>query len=195
MNIPDGQPVLWAAALWGLKQVKRTMGPLMFQDMLSKPQNGLKHYLLGDTNQTLNKIYEKSKKEYGSLISGMYSPPFCNLDGYDYEGMGKMIRDSEADIVWIAMRAPKQDYLAVRLLPYLDGKICIGVGAAFRFFLGEYKLAPALIRKLGLMGLYWGKKNQKLIPFLWGYTKDNIPFIYYLLKIPLWRLLGRKYYE
>lgn len=194
MNTPDGQPTLWAARLWGLKNVERTMGPILFQNMITNPSSGLKHYLLGDTDETLNKIVEKAKGS-NALIAGRYSPPFCKLEEYDYEGIAKMINESGADIVWIAMRAPKQDYFAVNILPYLDKKVCIGVGAAFRFYLGEYKMAPPLIRKLGLMGIYWGRKGQSWGAFIKGYLSDNMPFLWHLAKIPFRRLAGKKYYE
>lgn len=194
MNTPDGQPTLWAARLWGLKNVERTMGPILFQEMIENPGNSLKHFLLGDTDETLAAIVKKAAEKNAQIV-GTYSPPFCKLDEYDYEGMAKMINDSGADIVWTAMRAPKQDYLNINLLPYLDKKICIGVGAAFRFYLGEYKMAPPLIKKLGLMGLYWGRKGQSWGAFIWGYLTDNMPFLWHLAKIPFRRLIGKKYYE
>jgi len=194
MNIPDAEPIIWAARLWGLKQVKRTMGPLLFKDMLSNSKNGIKHFLIGDTQETLDKLTEKFKREYNSRIVGSISPPFVCLDDYNYKQYAEVINKSNADIVWIALRAPKQDFFAVRLMPYLDRKICIGVGAAFRFNLGEYKMANPIVKKLGLMGLFWGKKSQKFFPFLWGYMKDNIPYIFLLLQIPFKRLIGKKYY-
>lgn len=195
MNIPDAEPIPWAAKLWGLKNVQRTMGPYLFSDMITNPQNGLKHFLLGDTQETLNLIEKKCKTEYNSNIVGTYSPPFCDLDSYDYKSIAKRINDSNADIVWLALRAPKQDFFSVRLNPFLENKICIGVGAAFRFFLGEYKESSNFLKKTGLMGLFWGKKNQKFIPFLWGYLKDNVPYIFLLLQIIVWRMIGKKYYE
>lgn len=192
MNIPDAEPMLWAAKLWGVKTVKRTMGPLLFNDMLLDNENGIKHFLLGDTNETLNKLLNKYKD---SNIVGSFSPPFCELNEYDYESIAKMINDSGAHLVWISMRAPKQDFFAARITPLLHNKICIGVGAAFRFTLGEYKMAPPIIKKLGLMGLYWGKKNQSWPAFIGGYLKDNVPYLFYLMAIPFKRLIGRKYYE
>lgn len=195
MNLPDAEPMLWAAKLWRLKDVQRTMGPVLFKEMLSEPQSGLKHFLLGDTNETLDKITQKFTSEADAIIVGSYSPPFCSLDEYDYEKIAKLINDSGADLVWISMRAPKQDFFASRIKQYLDKKICIGVGAAFRFNLGEYKMAPPIIKKLGLMGLYWGKKSQSWLAFIWGYFNDNVPYLYYLAKIPFRRLVGKKYYE
>lgn len=193
MNTPDGQPIMWAAALWGIKGIERTMGPILFQDMITDRESGLKHFLLGDTEETLNAIVEKASVNKENIV-GTYSPPFCSLDEFDYEGMAKMINESHADVVWTALRAPKQDFFNVRLLPYLDKKVCVGVGAAFRFYLGEYKLAPPLIRKLGLMGIYWGRKGQSWGAFIWDYLTDNMPFLWHLTKIPFRRLVGKKYY-
>ena len=51
------------------------------------------------------------------------------------------------------------------------------------------------LKKLGLMGLYWGKKEQSWPAFLWGYLKDNVPYLFYLAEIPFRRLIGKKYYE
>lgn len=124
MNTPDGQPTLWAARLWGLKNVERTMGPILFQEMIENPGSGLKHFLLGDTDETLAAIVKKATEKNAQIV-GTYSPPFCKLDEYDYEGMAKMINESGADIVWTAMRAPKQDYLNINLLPYLDKRFAL----------------------------------------------------------------------
>lgn len=192
MNIPDAEPMPWAAKLWGLKDVKRTMGPMLFNDMLMDHGSGIRHFLLGDTDETLLKLKKKYKD---AIIVGTYSPPFCGLNEYDYRGIAEMINRSDANLVWVSMRAPKQDFFSVRILPYLDKKICIGVGAAFRFNLGEYKMAPPIIKKLGLMGLFWGKKSQSWPAFIWGYMNDTMPYLWYLLKIPFRRMLGKKYYE
>lgn len=194
MNLPDAEPILWAARLWGLKNVQRTMGPLLFREMISHHENGLRHFLLGDTNDTLKKVTQKFTEEMKANIVGSYSPPFCGLDEYDYTEIARIINDSKADIVWVSMRAPKQDFFATRLLPYLDKKICIGVGAAFRFSIGEYKMAPPIIKKLGLMGLYWGSKGRGWFRFLKSYITITSLFLWYLMKIPFKRLLGKKYY-
>lgn len=192
MNIPDAEPMPWAAKLWGLKEVKRTMGPMLFNDMLFDKESGIRHFLLGDTDETLAKLKEKYKD---ANIVGMYSPPFCNLDEYDFQQMADMINKCQADLVWISMRAPKQDFFAQRISPLLDHKICIGVGAAFRFSLGEYKMAPPIIKKLGLMGLYWGKKSKSWPRFIWGYINSTVPYLWYLSIIPFRRMIGKKFFE
>lgn len=196
MNLPDAEPMPWAAKLWGLKDVSRTMGPIVFKEMLSDTESGIDHFLLGDTDETLEKITKKFKDEANARIAGVFSPPFCGLDEYDYPAIAKMINESGAQIVWVSMRAPKQDFFATKLLPYLNnGIMCIGVGAAFRFNLGEYKMAHPIIKKLGLMGLFWGRKSQSWGAFLWGYVCDNVPYLFYLAAIPFKRLIGKKYNE
>lgn len=165
MCTPDGMPLVWMARLWGLKDVQRTVGPDLFTAMLNDKKSNIKHYLLGDTEETLEKMMEKYATN-GANIVGSYSPPFCELDGFDYPGIAKRINDSGADIVWLSLRAPKQDFFAVRLLPHLDKKICIGVGAAFRFSLGQIKHPPKIIKKLGLTGLFWRKVDFKMVTWL-----------------------------
>lgn len=165
MNTPDGMPLVWMARLWGLKDVQRTVGPDLFTTMLNDKESGIKHFLLGDTDETLAQMKEKYATN-GANIVGTYSPPFCELDEFDYPSIAKMINDSGADIVWLSLRAPKQDFFAARLLPYLNNKICIGVGAAFRFSLGQIKHPPKIIKKLGLTGLFWRKINTTMIKWM-----------------------------
>ena len=120
MCLPDGMPLVWMARLWGLKDVQRTVGPDLFVRMISDKESGIKHFLLGDTDETLKAMKEKYSDADTSNIVGTFSPPFCELDEFDYEGIAKMINESGANIVWLSLRAPKQDFFAVRLLPHLD---------------------------------------------------------------------------
>lgn len=160
MNTPDGMPLVWMARLWGLRNVQRTVGPELFKSMLLDSTNGIKHFLLGDTEETLKEV---CRKYPNSNIVGTYSPPFCSIEKYDLEKMSRMINESRANIVWISMRAPKQDYLAQMLMPYIDKKVCIGVGAGFRFAIGQYKNPNIAIQKLGLTGFVWRKFNWQMV--------------------------------
>lgn len=192
MCLPDGMPLVWLARLWGIKTVMRTTGPDLFVDMITDKQSDLKHFLLGDTEDTLNAMMNKYASGSKTNIVGFYSPPFCDIEQYDYEDIAKQINESGANIVWISLRAPKQDFFAVKLLPYLDKKICIGVGAAFRFSLGEIKHPPIFFRKLGLTGVFWRKMS----------VKRFLQFVIMFLTVSYWggriiikRLLGKNYFD
>lgn len=192
LNTPDGMPLIWMARLWGLKNVHRTMGPQLFVNMLKNPNNGLKHFLLGDTNDVLMQIKTEFVEKYNSLIVGTFSPPFINIDEYDYLFISKMINDSGADIVWISMTAPKQDYFAVKIEPLLNKKILIGVGAAFRYSLGFYKIPGGFLQKIGLTGFFMRKKTWW--QFKW-YVKHILILIWYSFQIIGNRICGKRYYE
>ncbi len=187
MCTPDGMPLVWMARLWGLGDVQRTVGPDIFTAMLNDKDSGIKHFLLGDTEETLAKMEEKHPE---ALIAGKYSPPFCDLDNYDYAAIAHKINTSGANIVWLSLRAPKQDFFAARLLPHLDKKICIGVGAAFRFSLGQIKHPPKIIKKLGLTGLFWRKNKFRLIKW---YIQHFYSICCWSTNILYSRLCGKKY--
>lgn len=189
MVMPDGMPLMWVARVWGLKQVQRSSGPELFLNLLTDPSNGIKHFLLGDTEETLAAMKEKYSK---SLIVGSYSPPFCKVEDFDYQGIAKMIKESGANIVWIALQAPKQDFFSTMLLPHLEHTLCVGVGAAFRFSLGEYTMPPMFFQKLGLTGLFWRKIDKKVL----NDYRRAIPCVFNIIWTAFYRrIIGMKYYE
>jgi N-acetylglucosaminyldiphosphoundecaprenol N-acetyl-beta-D-mannosaminyltransferase len=185
---PDGVPLIWLAHLWGIKEISQTMGPELFITMLQRHENGLKHFLLGDTDGVLEQICQK----YQANIAGSCSPPFIDLNQYDYPSIANMINESNADIVWISMTSPKQDYVGERLLLYLEGKIVIGVGAAFRYSIGKYKMPKGFIKKIGLAGFM--RKACFFKDLIW-YIKHVCLLLKFAVQIIYWRLSGRKFYE
>jgi len=191
MCTPDGMPLVWMARLWGLKDVQRTVGPDLFVKMIEDDANGCMHFLLGDTDETLSAMEQKYSGTAKNIV-GKFSPPFCDLEDYDYKSIASMINSSGANVVWISMRAPKQDFFAVRLLPYLDKKLCIGVGAAFRFSLGTIKHPPKIFKKLGLTGLFWRKNKMRLLKW---YVKHSCNIFVWSVNIISARLWGKKYNE
>lgn len=69
--------------------------------------------------------------------------PFCTVDEFDYRSIAEMVDSDGADIIWVALGAPKQEYFMHRLKPHLKRGVMIAVGAAFKFYSGESeKRAP-----------------------------------------------------
>lgn len=62
--------------------------------------------------------------------------PFRKVDEFDYEGIAEMIEKDGAEIIWIALGAPKQEIFMSRLKPHLKHGVMIAVGAAFKFYSG-----------------------------------------------------------
>lgn len=196
MNTPDGTPLVWCGHWWGLKQVQRACGPHIFPRMLKDKDPQLKHFFLGDTEETLAALTKKGAEEFGAQVVGCYSPPFAPLEEYDIEGIAKMINDSGATIVWTSLRAPKQDFLNAMLTPYLnDGIVCIGVGAAFRALLGGIKAPDGFFQKIGLAGLVFRREGVTLGMQMKWYGEHVGYLIKYFLTIKWRKLIGKKYYE
>lgn len=66
-----------------------------------------------------------------------YELPFAGVDEFDYPGIAAMLEADGAEIVWVALGAPKQEFFMSRLKPHLTRGVMIAVGAAFKFYSGE----------------------------------------------------------
>lgn len=196
MNTPDGTPLVWCGHWWGLKQVQRACGPHIFPRMLKEKDKELKHFFLGDTDETLCALTKKATEEFGTTVVGTYSPPFAPLEEYDIEGIAKMINNSGANIVWTSLRAPKQDFLDAMIVPYLnDGIVMVGVGAAFRSVIGGLRQPDGILQKMGLAGLLFKRANTTWIKQFKWYVKHAWYLMIYFFTIITRRMRGIKYYE
>lgn len=190
MNIPDGKPLEWCAKLWGLKGVKCANGPALFKQMLKNGNKELKHYLLGDTQDVLDKIVETATNAH---IVGAEALPFVKVEDFDYEGIAKRVASSGAQVVWTAMRAPKQDEFDQKLSKLIPNVVCVGVGRAFRLFTGEVQQAPQWAQKAGVAGIFTRKVS--LWKAIQWYIESTFYLIGYFAQICWLRLKGRKAYE
>lgn len=193
MNLPDGRPLTWCGKLWGLKNIKETTGPQLFDSMLKSSENNIKHFLLGDTQETLDAVEKKYSNQFNTIIVGTHSPPFTDVDKFNYKEIADMINKSGADIVWVSMRAPKQDYFNEKISPLLENKICIGVGRAFLFSIGKVKQAPKIFQAIGLSGLFVRRVSFKRI-FLW-YITSSFQLLNYFIQILYCRLFAKEVYK
>ena len=192
MNLPDGTPLVWCGRLWGLS-VECTNGPATFRSILTQGDNGLKHYLLGDTQDVLDKIIALNDTTYHARIVGNEALPFTSVENFDYEKISKRIKESGANIVWTAMRAPKQDEFNRILSTYLPNITSVGVGRAFRILTGDVNQGPHWAQKMGISGIF-SRKKSLMITLIW-YFESFFYLVGYCLQI-IWRkLLGKKYYE
>lgn len=195
MNTPDGTPLVWCGHWWGVKEVGRACGPHIFSRILREKNTDLKHFFLGDTDETLATLKMKVTEEYGTIVAGVYSPPFLPLEEYDIKGMAKMINDSGANIVWTSLRAPKQDFLAAMLAPHMnDGVVIVGVGAAFRSEIGQLRQPDGFLQKIGLAGLLFKRKDSSWwTEFKW-YAVQSTLLMKYFITIKWRKIKGVKHY-
>lgn len=149
----SGWVPLYIKRIYGLER-EQYCGPMIFKDFVERRKH--RQFFMGTNDETLNNL----RIELGKLnpdVNDMtfYALPFRDVQDFDYEGIARMIAEDGADIIWVALGAPKQCYFMQRLLPYLERGVMLGVGAAFNFYSGTAeKRAPEWMRRNHMEFIY-----------------------------------------
>jgi N-acetylglucosaminyldiphosphoundecaprenol N-acetyl-beta-D-mannosaminyltransferase len=157
LNVPDGQPLVWALNLLGNSLSDRIYGPdLMERACERAARSGLRFYLYGGRNQgALAQLARNLRLRYPGLrIVGGYVPPFRPLTPDEEDAVAADVRRSGADVVWVGIGVPKQEKWMARMRPRLDAPVLVGVGAAFDFHAGLVTQAPGWVQRVGLEWLF-----------------------------------------
>jgi len=178
VNVPDGQPLVWAMNALGHSIEDRVYGPeLMARACARSAENGMRFYLYGGRNQgALVQLALNLRQRYpGVRIVGGYSPPHRPLTHEERDAVAAEINASRADVVWIGIGVPKQEKWMAQMRPLLDAPVLIGVGAAFDFHAGLVPQAPVWIQQ---SGLEWAYRLAHEPRRLWRrYTRYNPRFV------------------
>lgn len=149
---PDGWPVAWVARRHGSAAAQKIAGAdLMCEVLALGSPIGLKHYLYGSTVDVLRRLERNLTDAHpGACIVGALSPPFVQVSDEETHEMLTTIRESEPDVVWVALGAPKQELWMSRYAHLLTPAVAVGVGAAFDFLAGTKRRAPRWMQRHGL---------------------------------------------
>jgi N-acetylglucosaminyldiphosphoundecaprenol N-acetyl-beta-D-mannosaminyltransferase len=157
LNVPDGQPLVWAINALGHSLTDRVYGPeLMARACERSVSNGHRFYLYGGRDQgALVQLTVNLRRRFpGVRIVGGYAPPFRPLTDEEQTAISAEINESEADVVWVGIGVPKQEKWMAALRPQLEAPVLIGVGAAFDFHAGLVPQAPPWLQRAGLEWAY-----------------------------------------
>ena len=174
MITPDGMPLVWLSKLAGHREVTRVYGPdLMLALCKLSAERGYKQYLYGGATEVPEQLKTALCDRFPGLdVVGAYSPPFRTLTEQEDEEIMEAINSSGADVVWVGLGMPKQDYWVAEHVAKLDRCVLIAVGAAFDFHSGRKKQAPLWIQRSGLEWLFRLLSEPKR---LWRRYLVNIP--------------------
>jgi N-acetylglucosaminyldiphosphoundecaprenol N-acetyl-beta-D-mannosaminyltransferase len=157
LNVPDGQPLVWAMNALGHSLGGRVYGPeLMSRACARATETGRRFYLYGGRNQgALVQLALNLRQRYpGVKIVGGYSPPHRPLTDEESAAVVQELNQSQADVVWVGIGVPKQEKWMARMRPMLDAPVLVGVGAAFDFHAGLVPQAPNWMQEAGLEWAY-----------------------------------------
>lgn len=152
-SVADGTPLTWFARMAGCKRIERVSGMDLMAGFLAQMDN-CKHFLLGDTVETLSKVIEKARRIKPDISITGYSPPFKSFDDQDNRNIIEIIRRADPDIIWVSFGGGKQEKWMKQNIEKLEKGIMIGVGAAFRWFTGDIKAPPLIFQRLGMQWFF-----------------------------------------
>lgn len=147
---PDGMPLVWLGKRAGLP-VERTCGADLMERVLAESnQSGLTHFFYGGKPQVAETLRDVFKRRFPRLqIVGTGTPPFRPLSPAELTALASELSASGADVVWIGVSTPKQEFLMRDLAP-LTSATLIGVGAAFDYHTNSISRAPRWMQRSGL---------------------------------------------
>ena len=117
-------------------------GSEIFHDVVSARRHRM--FFLGAQQHVLDALRQNLTSWNPDVLSMTFTElPYCEVDEFDYPNIARAIDEDGAEIIWVALGAPKQELFMHRLLPHLNHGVMIAVGAAFKFYSGlDEKRAP-----------------------------------------------------
>ena len=158
--LPDGIGVVYAAKLLGRPLKGRCPGIDFAGKLMERmAKTGLRLYLLGAKPGVAETAAARLEAKYpGLIICGTH-------DGYFKEDapVVEAVRAAEADVVFVCLGAPKQEYWMVKNGPATGARLMAGLGGSLDVFAGVVERAPESWQRLGLEWLYRLTKEPKRI--------------------------------
>ena len=153
---PDGILVVLLARFRGFPLRKKNTGPeLMWEFSKTANEREYKYFIFGDTEDTLQLLQAKLTEEFPNLkIVGLHSPPFRPLTAKEDESIVCTINQSEADVLWVGLGMPKQEWWIREHRDRLNVPIAVGAGASFKLLSGTVSRGPSWMRNLGFEWLW-----------------------------------------
>ncbi|MEG1719052.1 MAG: WecB/TagA/CpsF family glycosyltransferase [Clostridia bacterium] len=113
-------------------------------------KNNVSLYLLGGKPDVAKTAADNISRHYPRLKIAGYSDGYFETDAKACE----KIIESRADIVFVCLGSPKQEYFMYNNKEKLSNSVLLGLGGTIDVIAGTAKLAPEFFRKAGLEWLY-----------------------------------------
>lgn len=153
LNLPDGTPVAWMGR-GTTAQTGPVRGPGLVGAVATAGLGVLRHYLWGGKEGVAEGMADGLRAAVPDIdIVGTETPPFRIPSDQDLFDLAGRVRASGANVLWVGLGTPRQDYVVHRLAPLLDIPI-VPVGAAFDFWSGAVAEAPAYLHGSGFEWVY-----------------------------------------
>lgn len=123
------------------KNIKKNQGPEVFKHfMIRINETSGKVFFLGSSEEVLQKIRERAKKDYPNISVQTYSPPFKKeFSPEDNDNMVAAINEFQPNVLFIGMTAPKQEKWSFQHRDRLNANLVISIGNVFDWYAGTQR--------------------------------------------------------
>lgn len=151
IRICDGIGISLASMLLHRRRIPRCTGIDLFVRLIRLcEEQGRKIFILGASPETSQAACSALMKSYPRLqIVGRHHGFF-----EDSKQIVDSINESGADLLFVAMGSPRQEFWISEHMPQLRTCFCMGIGGSLDVISGSVKRAPALFRATGTEWLY-----------------------------------------
>lgn len=182
LTVADGQPLIWVSHWFSCPLPERVTGIDLIDSLSARAaQEGMGIYLLGATAEVIAEAAANLQARHPQLKICGYDDGYFKLD--QAEERVKAVRESGAQILFVAMGVPRQEQFLEENWAALGVNLAIGVGGSFDVIAGIRHRAPLWVQDMGLEWLYRLLQEPER---LWKrYLVTNSQFIYEVLRASL----------
>lgn len=149
----DGMSVVWASRMLGRPLKARVTGIDLFARLVARAADrGWTVYFLGARDDSVAGIVRRFEREYPGLrIAGYRNGYFSAAES---AAVADQVRSSGADLLFVAMGSPEQEFWISENLARTGVRFAMGVGGSFDHLSGRARRAPEWMQRAGLEWLY-----------------------------------------
>ncbi|MGI6668386.1 MAG: WecB/TagA/CpsF family glycosyltransferase [Acetivibrionales bacterium] len=153
MLTADGAGVVLASGILGCRVPEKVSGvDLVINIFKAYAKKGIRVFLFGSKPGVAEEAAENIARDYPGIVIAGCRNGYFTAD--QEEEIISEINAANADILLVALGAPKQEYWISGHKDKLNSRVCIGVGGTLDVLSGRTRLAPDFFRRNGLEWFY-----------------------------------------
>ncbi|MFD3758749.1 WecB/TagA/CpsF family glycosyltransferase [Streptomyces sp. NPDC058622] len=151
--LADGQAVVWAGRVLGVRLPERVAGIDLFMRLLAAAETAdIPVYLLGARQDVLEMMLRQISDRFPELrVAGSRNGYF---EDSDQEAIADAIAASGARLLFLGMTSPKKEIFTAAHGKRTGAHVVHGVGGSFDILAGITKRAPLVWQRMGLEWFY-----------------------------------------
>jgi N-acetylglucosaminyldiphosphoundecaprenol N-acetyl-beta-D-mannosaminyltransferase len=172
LSIVDGITLVIMSKFTKYPLHERITGATFVVEIIKEFNETAKFFVVGSKPENLDIAFAKLHKDFPNMKGiEYYSPPFYkgSFPQEEVDIVIKKINESNANVVFFALGAPKQEMLIQAVKQHVKANILMSCGGTFEFIGGVVQRAPRRIQKMGLEWAFriYSEPNRMIKRYAW----------------------------